>query len=185
MWTIPNHAQQVRWWNLFRVYTRQQKMFDDSYQTFESVVQEDAVLMIVVHEGKIVVANELQPHFDDYKVRLLWWRLPRDQDPLQHAQVELLEEAGMVSDQFELLWKHEMQWNLKRNRYYYIVKHPRIVAQQTLDAWWETLELLTIPFDEFIDYVLHEWVWWLRLKSKIQELIIDDLLEDFRKNLFS
>lgn len=160
-------------------------MFDWRFETFESVVQEDAVLMIVVDKWEVIVAKEFQPHFTEPKVWLLGWRLPRDKEPLAHAKVELLEEAGMISDSIELLGIHTMNWNMKRNRYHYIVKQPKIVAKQSLDQWWETLELMRISFDEFIDYVLHHGVGWLRLKCAIQEMIIDGRIGEFRDRLFS
>lgn len=186
MWfTIPEHAQEARWWNLFKVFTWKQKMFDGRYEIFETVVQEDAVLMIVVHDWKVIVAKELQPHFSESKVRLLWWRLPWNKDPLTHAKVELLEEAGMVSDDITLLWKQEMNWNMKRNRYHYVVKNPKIIAEQSLDAWWETLELMEISFEEFVKFVLQHGVGWLRLKCKIQEMIINGTLEEFKSDLFN
>jgi hypothetical protein len=183
--TLPVHAQEVWWWNLFKVYTWQQELFDGTTTTFETVVQEDAVLMIVVHEWKIIVAKEFQPHFTEPKTWLLGWRLPWGEDPLSHAKVELLEEAGMVSDDITLLGKQVMNWNMKRNRYHYVVKNPKIVAKQSLDVWWETLELMAIGFEEFIEYVLHWWVGGLRLKCTIQEMIIAWTLEKFKEQLFN
>lgn len=185
MWfDLPRHAQEVWSGELFKIYTWEQKLFNGETKIFETVVQEDAVLMIIVEDNKIVIAHEQQPHVEGTMCRLVWWRLPWGKDALTHAREELLEEAGMVSDQITLWWSEVRNEAHKRTWLFYIVRDAKVVSKQDLDPWGEKIDLVRLSFEEFVENVLHQWLWWLWLKCKIQEIIINKKLGAFRRYLF-
>lgn len=59
---IPKEAHRVFSGIIYDVYNWEQKMFDDSVQTFEMLKRPDTVKIIPVKEGKVVITKQTQPN---------------------------------------------------------------------------------------------------------------------------
>lgn len=100
---IPDNAQRVFRGVIYDVYQWPQTMFDGSTKTFEMLKRADTVEIIAVHDDKLVVLNEEQPHLP------LHYTLPAGrhdvpgETELEAAKRELLEETGMVFRDWKLL----------------------------------------------------------------------------------
>ncbi|MFP4118083.1 MAG: hypothetical protein ACLFTR_04110, partial [Candidatus Woesearchaeota archaeon] len=55
---IPKNATLAYKGDIFKVYTWEQKLFDGSYKTFETVTRKPTVQLIVVEDDKIVLLDE-------------------------------------------------------------------------------------------------------------------------------
>jgi ADP-ribose pyrophosphatase len=100
---IPDGAERVFKGTIFDVYHWQQEMFDGSFDTFEMLRRPDAVAVVAIRDGKLVVVHEQQPN------NTPWYAIPagRHDVPgethLEAAQRELAEEAGMEFTSWRLI----------------------------------------------------------------------------------
>ncbi len=151
---IPEHAQKVFDGVIFDVYQWEQELYDGTTATFERLKRPATLLVIPEVDGKIAIADQEQPHKGKF-LSLLGGRQDNDEDPLEGAKRELLEEAGIVSDKWEL-WKtvepyNKVVWTI----YIYIARNCKKVSSQNVDAG-EKITVRELSFDEFIDTVLSE-----------------------------
>ena len=98
---IPDHAKKVFSGVIFDMYQWDQEMFDGSIATFEAGIRPSVVVAIPVVGDKIVLAHERQPGKDRYTT-MISGRIEVGEEPLVAAQRELEEEAGIVSDNWQL-----------------------------------------------------------------------------------
>lgn len=169
---------------IFSVHQWQQEMFDGSVETFERLSRPDTVAVIPLSGERILLAKELQPHWTEWTTGLFGGRVDPGEAPLDAAKRELLEETGLASDDWELLFSerpvHKMDWTI----HYYIARDCRTAAAPSHEPG-ERIEVLELDFDEFIGIAKREefrskgFTYWL-----LRE-IIEDRLEEFRKRLMA
>ncbi len=100
---IPTEATRVFKGIIFDVYHWKQKLFDESFETFEMLKRADSVKIIAVKDRKIVVLEEEQPHKGPF------YSFPggrhdiESESELQAAQRELEEETGMRFSNWKLI----------------------------------------------------------------------------------
>jgi ADP-ribose pyrophosphatase len=163
---IPSDATKVFNGIIFDVYQWQQKMFDGSTETFEMLKRGNTVEVIAVKDGKVCLGHQSQPNKADF-YSLLGGRGEEGEEPLETAKRELLEESGMVSENWELYKTHHPLHKIDWDIYTYIAKDCKKIAEPKLDAG-EQIETKEYTFDEFIEVVLSEKYWG-------NELILDVL----------
>jgi 8-oxo-dGTP pyrophosphatase MutT (NUDIX family) len=73
--------------------------------------------------------------------------------PLACAKRELLEESGLVSDDWELLFEINIGGKIDWPCLYYVARNCRKVADQNLDAG-EKIELLRVPMSQFMNEII-------------------------------
>lgn len=179
---IPEKAKRVFKGEIFEVYQWEQKMFDGTTSTFEMVKRPDTVQIIATKGDKIFMAQEEQPaHKREYG--LLGGRVDEGEDPVACAKRELLEEAGMASDDWELFKVYEpvvkMQWQV----YFYIARNCEKTSEPKLDSG-ERIEVREVTFEEFIQKMSYEY-WGGETTADILRLQLDpEKLEEFKKKLF-
>lgn len=151
---IPNEAKKVFSGVIFDVYQWEQEMFDGTTATFEMVKRPGTVEVIAVKDGRIWYADEEQPGKGRYKC-FLGGRLDGDETAEEAAKRELMEEAGMESDDWEMLYEmqpiNKMDWTTT----VYIARDCRIVSEQHLDSG-EKINLTTCTFDEWVQKVMNQ-----------------------------
>lgn len=125
-------------------------MYDGTIETFEMLKRPDTVQVIPVVGDKIWLTEEEQPHHKRGR-GFLGGRVDEGEDPLVAAKRELLEEAGLESDDWQLYTSIEPAVKMDWTIYYYIARNCRKVAEPHLDAG-EKIEVKAVDFDEFMDF---------------------------------
>ena len=100
---IPAEAKKVFSGTIFDVYQWQQKMFDDSEATFQMLKRPATVTVIATSGSSVCFATEQQPGLP-VATGLLGGRLEKDEEPLVCAKRELMEEAGLESQDWQLFF---------------------------------------------------------------------------------
>jgi ADP-ribose pyrophosphatase len=182
MTKIPSEAKLVFQGKIFAVYQWEQKMFDGSYQTFEMLRRPMTVEVIATAGDMIYLTHQSQPNKADF-YSLLGGRGEDDEDPLDAAKRELLEESGFASDDWELFKTyqpvHKIDWDIHT----FIARDCRKVAEQKLDVG-EQIEVKACSFTEFIEHILSEKYWGTELTLDILRLKDAGELEEFKQKLF-
>lgn len=145
---IPDHAEKVFEGILYDVYQWPQEMFDGSTETFEMLKRPDSVVVMAIHEGRIVVIDEEQPGGIVRRSSLPKGRVDaRDETVLAAAQREMLEETGMEFNDWRLLQitqpEHKIEWFV----YYFVAQNKIAQHEVAHDAG----EKITVNLVEFTD----------------------------------
>lgn len=179
---IPKNAKRVFKGVMFEVWQWAQAMFDGTTQTFEMVKRPDTVQILATQGDKLLITEEEQP-FHKRGHGLFGGRVDEDEDILATAKRELMEEAGMESDDWEL-WKSyepviKMDWTI----YFYIARNCRKVSEPKLESG-EKIKLVEVSFEEMIDIFLKDTYWQGQLNADLLRMKLAGKLEDFKKLLF-
>lgn len=144
---VPDQAKKVFSGILFDVYQWQQKMFDDTYQTFEMLKRPDTVKVICIKDGKIIVLHQDQPNEYDF------YDLPggrhdvESEDELAGAQREVLEETGMRFKSWKLIQATQPLGKIEQFVYLFLAYDFQDQVEQHLDAG-ERIDVLELTLDE-------------------------------------
>lgn len=117
---IPRHAKRVFKGEIFEVYQWPQEMFDGSIKTFEMVRRPDTVATIAVIEDKIIVLEEEQPNLPTYYSIPIGRHDVAGETPLQGAQRELAEEAGLYFKNWKLITVRQITSKVEWFLYLYV-----------------------------------------------------------------
>ncbi len=180
---LPPEAKLVFKGQIFEVYQWQQEMFDGSFETFEMLKRVSTVEVIATSGEKIFMSHQSQPTKHNY-YSLFGGRAEEGEEPLESAKRELLEESGLVSDNWELYKVYEPMHKIDWQIFTFIAKDCRKVADQTLDVG-EKIETVECSFDEFIEIVESENYWGNELTLDVFRMEKDpEKLVEFKKQLF-
>ena len=126
-------------------------MYDGSIARFERVrFMDGAFTVAITPEKKILITRQEQPARSSSFVSLPGGAFDTpDEDPLECAKRELLEETGYTSDEWELWFTAEGTNNVIAYTYFYIAHECKKVADISADAG-EKIELDKISFEEFL-----------------------------------
>ena len=180
---IPTEAKRVFQGLIFDVYQWEQELFDGSYTTFERLKRADTVTVIATSGDKVYLTHQSQPTKPDY-YGLLGGRVDAGEEPLEAAKRELLEESGMVSENWELYKTYEPVHKIDWKIYTYIARDCRKVSDQKLDPG-EKIEVVECSFDEFIAKTLSEKSWDTELQLDIYRMKEQGTLDTFKKKIFT
>jgi ADP-ribose pyrophosphatase len=139
---------------IFEVYQWPQKLFDGTTATFEQVKRLDSVTIIAVHDGRIVVTREENPHTKPF-LSLPCGFMEKDELPLASAKRELAEEAGLASSDWTLYTTFPIGDKIVWDEHIFIARDCHGVGAQHLDAG-ERIEVLSYTWEEFLDLPLRE-----------------------------
>lgn len=180
---IPSEAKLVFKGVIFDVYQWQQKMFDGSYATFEMLKRPNTIEIIATQGNKVLLSHQSQPTKLDF-YSLFGGGAEENEEPLMTAKRELLEEAGLESDDWEFLKAYEPIHKIDWQIYLYAARNCKNVTDQKLDAG-EKIETIECTFDEFIDVVKSNKYWGSELVLDILRMEQDgQKLEEFKKKIF-
>ncbi|MEW6610614.1 MAG: NUDIX hydrolase [Patescibacteria group bacterium] len=140
--SIPQHAKRVFKGVLFEVWQWEQEMFDGTMRTFEAVKRPDyAGVIPILENGKVVLLEQQQPGSRIF-FSFPGGRVDEGETPLEAAQRELREEAGLEAREW-MTWK-QFQPHAK-----YVFEVHIFIARQCY-----TIGVPTMPEEEKI--VVHE-----------------------------
>lgn len=148
---VPVNAKRVFKGVIFDVYQWQQKLFDGTMTTFEMLKRPDTVKIIAIKDGKIVIVYEEQPHYGKaYELPGGRHDVP-DEDELDCAKRELLEETGMKFSKWKLLDVNQPASKIEMFVYYFLATDFEEETQHHLDAG-EKIEVELVDFDECLKF---------------------------------
>lgn len=149
---IPDQATRVFKGEIFDVYQWPQTMFDGSIATFEMVKRPNTVEVIAVKNGLIWYADQEQPAVGRYN-SFFGGRVDDGETAEEAAARELQEEAGFVSNDWELLFSIEPPPKMQWMNYLFVAKNCQRDGVQNLDPG-EKIKIKSCTFDEFIEKIL-------------------------------
>lgn len=163
---LPEKAKRVFEGILFDVYQWPQEMFDGSIETFEMLKRVDTAEIIAIKDGKIMLQEQEQPGKPQF-LCLPGGRIEKDEEPLEGAKRELLEESGFVSDDWSLFHSvepsHKMDWRI----YVYVARDCRFIQKQNLDAG-EKIQIRWVTLDELLDLIDSGQLGWIEQDFRVQ-----------------
>ncbi len=180
---LPPQAKKVFQGKIFSVHQWEQKLYDGTTATFEMLKRPGTIQIIPTSDDQIYFSYEEQPT-KPLSFSLLGGRQEPDEDPLVTAKRELLEEAGLTSDDWELIKTYEFQGKIEWPLYYYVARNCKKVAEQHLDPG-EKIEVKKISFDDFIEMTSSEDFGNQMFANDILRMKLNkEKLEEFKKKLF-
>lgn len=150
---FPDNAKLVFKGELFDTYQWEQKLYDGQVAIFEGVKRPDTAVVLAEMDGEICYTWQHQPQKEKPYYALLGGRIEEGEDPIAGAKREMLEEAGLASDDWELLLAYDPVGKMVWTVYLYIARNCRKVAEPRLDGG-EKIEFRTATFDEFVKNIL-------------------------------
>lgn len=181
---VPPNAKRVFKGVMFDLYQWSQEMYDGRHEVFEMLKRPDTTQVIAVCDNKIILAHEEQPGKPGPYITPFGGRIEMGEDPLASAKRELLEEAGMVSDDWELLFTEDEFGKIEWTIYTYIARNCKKIQEQQLDGG-EKITLKEFIFDEFIALSSEPAFRSHGLQRKMLQMRLEQKkLEEFKKKLF-
>ena len=139
----------------FRVYEWEQTLFNGAITTFERVEHIPSVTIFTVHEGKLVIQKQTQPHLNHNFYSLPGGGVDENEEPLAAAKRELLEEEGLESKDWEyLLLGGKQSESYYWENHIYIARQCTKVEEPDLDPG-EQIEHLLYTAKEFFALLDH------------------------------
>jgi len=152
----PKNAKRVFKGEIFDVYQWQQKMYDNSFATFEKLKRSDTVQVIpVTEDGKIILLRQSQPGFRKPCWSVAGGRIDGRETPLKAAHRELLEETGYKAKRMELWYSVQPNAKIDYAIYGFIAKGCKKVSAQNLDPG-EKISLEPVSLEEFLRITFEE-----------------------------
>lgn len=181
---IPEQAKRVFQGKIFDVYQWDQPLYDGSRAVFEMLKRPNTVQVIAVQDGKMVIADEEQPTKGPF-CSLIGGRQDEQETPLEGAKRELLEESGLVSDEWTLFKTYEPYTKMEWEVHTFIAKNCRKISDQHLDGG-EKISVKTVSFDEFTDIVFSDRFYGREFAYDLMKMIYrePEKLEAFKTVLF-
>ena len=147
---IPPKAKCVFQGKIFEVWQWEQKMYDGSVAIFERLKRPNTAEVIAVVGDKILIQLQEQPDSATPFQSFPGGRCEKDEDPLEAAKRELLEETGYGAEDW-MLWKEQnpvgkIEWTV----YTYIARNCVKKQDPQLDAG-EKITLRLVSFEEFLE----------------------------------
>lgn len=149
---LPEHAKKVFKGITFDVYHYEQELFDGTKKIFEKLTRQDTIDVIAIdEEGKILILEEEQPGRPPF-YWLVWWTCEIDEDSIETAKRELLEETGMQSENWELFSEYPRRSRILYTNRIYIARNCRKFQVPMLEAG-EKIHVRPVSWDEFLQIV--------------------------------
>lgn len=180
---IPQGAKKVFSGKIFEVYQWEQKMYDGTTKIFERLKRPGTIQIIPTIGDNMFLSYEEQPA-KPKSYNFLGGRQEEGEEPLATAKRELLEEAGFVSDDWELLKEYHYAGKIDWTTYLFTARNCRKAAEPHLDGG-EEIEVKQVTWEEFLTITSREDFWSQFIASDILRMRLNpEKLEAFKKKLF-
>lgn len=181
---IPEEAKCVFKGVLFEIYNWEQEQYDGSIKTFEMARMPSWVNIITVTKNKkIIVLEEEQPLKGNF-LNSVAGGIEKDEEPIECAKRELLEETGYSSEEFIQYDSNAISSKVEACAYYFIAKDCVKIEEQKLDSG-EKINVRFVDFDEFLEITQRDDFRDKYLQNKIFRMIYTKgEIEKFKKMLF-
>lgn len=180
---IPENAICVYKWKIFSTWQWEQEMFDWRIKIFEKVERPDTIDIIATKNNKIIILEEKQPWRDIF-YGLVGWTCENNEEALDTAKRELLEETWMKSEEWEKFGSFRISSKLAYESHIFIARNCKKISDQKLDRWWEIIKIKEMEWKEFLDFVASD-------KFKVKEVTLEILKmlynwkeEELKKQIF-
>lgn len=152
---IPQNAKCVFNGQLFDVYQWEQEMYDGTTKVFEKIKRPDTVVIFpILPDGRILLTKQKQPGREAF-IDAPSGRVDQDEDVLDAAKRELLEETGYTADTI-ILWKSgHMTAKIDWVGYTFVAKNIKKISEQNLDNG-ENIENYIVTFEELLNLTENE-----------------------------
>ncbi len=165
---LSENAKCVFKWKIFSIYQWEQEMFNWKKKIFEKAARSDTIdIIAVTNDWKIVILEEQQP-WRDFFYWLVWWTCEENEQPIETAKRELLEETWMEAQALDLFGSYQISSKLAYESHIFIAKDCEIIQEQNLDDWGEIIKLKEINWKEFLDFIASD-------KFKVKEFALEVL----------
>ncbi len=165
---LPEHAKLAFKGIMFDTYQWEVTGYDGKKKIFEKLKRPDTVLIIpVTEDGKIILALQEQPGKSP-SVAAIGGRVDGDENILDAAKRELLEETGYEATDWELFHSEQPVTKIEWAVYMFIARGCKKATEQDLDGA-EKIELKFLSFDEFVDLIVSDDKFEAELRIKVLE----------------
>jgi len=179
---LPKQAKKVFSGIIFDTYHWEQELYDGTTTTFEMLKRANTLQIIATQGDKILIAKESQPMKENFYT-LFGGRQEEHEQTLECAKRELLEESGMMSNDWQLFKSYEPYTKMEWSVHLYIARDCKKISEQHLDAG-EKIDILKVNFDEFIDIVCSEQFWGKEIALDIFRMKEKNTLNEFKRTVF-
>jgi ADP-ribose pyrophosphatase len=178
---LPENAVEVFSGKRWSVHQWQQKCFDGTTQTFETVKRPDTVVILpVMPDGNVIIEKEKQPHWKESYLNLVAGGLEEGEDPFLGARRETEEETGMVFADYHLIAINQPQGGILWTSYVFIATGFQKEIPQHLDSG-EEIEVIKITPEELIAKTRKKEFYYA--PKIIEDYIVKDEIEKFYETL--
>ena len=182
---IPANATCVYDGAIFKVYQRPQLMFDGTTKIFECVERQDTAFVLPVQDNQVLLVYQRQPQKPDRYRDFVGGRVHRGGDPLEGAQRELREEAGMQSSDLTLRRFYDLGGgSVKWNWHFYITREFVQVWPPELDPGGEDIQLKRVSKERFAQMLLSDELKAIGLSREFLQCTLAGKEEDFLWEIF-
>lgn len=136
---------------IYDVWQWEQTLFDGSTGIFERLVRPDSTQVIAVVQNRIILQEQLQPGWAEVGITLPGGRVEEGESPLQGAKRELREEAGIESDDWELVQEFTPSSHFFWTVHTFVARSCRKITEPCLDAG-EQIREIPVTFEELLTY---------------------------------
>lgn len=165
---IPDNATLVFKGKTFDVYQWEQEMFDGKKKVWERLKRNHSVDVIAVtSDEEIYILEEEQPGRSPF-FWLVGWSCEEGEEAIETAKRELLEETGLVSNDWELFWKYTRSSKIDCDSHVFIARNCIRKQDQNLDEGWERINFKRLRWVDFLQVVADP-------KFRVQEFALDTL----------
>lgn len=153
---LPPHAKKVFDGKIFDVYQWEQELYNRKTTLFEKLVRPATVniIPITADEGSIVYLEQEQPGKEPY-IGFPAGVVDKDEDIVDAAYRELLEETGLRPKEMNLWFTHQFSPKIDWIIYTFIAKGCHKVGDQKLDGG-EKIRVKYTHFDNLVNIVTDE-----------------------------
>jgi ADP-ribose pyrophosphatase len=152
---MPPNAQRVFEGKIFDVYQWEQELYNGKTKTFEKLVRPSTVNIIpITDEGNIIYLEQEQPGKEPY-IGFPAGIADKDEDIVEAAYRELLEETGLKSKEMNLWFTYQFSPKIDWIIYTFIAKGCHKVEEQRLDGG-EKIKVKYTTFNNLFDVITDE-----------------------------
>ncbi|OHA16100.1 MAG: hypothetical protein A3H57_02070 [Candidatus Taylorbacteria bacterium RIFCSPLOWO2_02_FULL_43_11] len=134
----------------FDIYQWEQEQFDGSKAIYEIAKRDDTVIIIPVIDDDVVMVREKQPHWGQEALVPVAGMVEPEENLKEAAKRELLEETGMMFDNFDLVYIEPVIPAVEWTAYTFIASGYQKTTDKKLDAG-EKNEVIKISIDDLIN----------------------------------
>jgi ADP-ribose pyrophosphatase len=179
---LPPTAKKVFQGEIFAVYQWEQELYDGRTATFEALDRPGTIQIIPTVENHILLSYEEQP-LRPLSYTFLGGRQEKDENPLETAKRELLEETGYETNDWELLKTYESEGKMQWTTYLYAARNCKKVTEPKLDGG-EKIEVKQVDWDKFLEIVSAEEFFGQNIANDVLRMRLNpEKLAEFKQKL--
>jgi ADP-ribose pyrophosphatase YjhB (NUDIX family) len=170
---IPPHARCVFQGVIYDVYHWEQRDFNGNTEIYEALSRRDVAVIIAIDNHSILMAREEQPVLGHFWSHFGGFVEP-EETPLEAAQRELLEESGMIADDWTLAYTYEHPGKVESRTFIYVAHGVQKTAHPQLEGG-EKIEVVSVSWRCWLALILSPE---FRGREELMAMVYTDLNDD-------